>query len=188
MPALGVAVAIIEDGKILLIKREDFDVWALPGGGVEAGESVAQAAIREAREETGLVISLSRLVGLYSRPDWPPSGEHLALFAAVPCGGALLQDTDGEARDATYVARDELPASLVPWHRQRILDALDGIGGGVAWTLTTVWPFERALTRHELYARRDQSGLSRSQFYARYLAPALTEAHLEVGESHTRAQ
>lgn len=71
---------------------------------------------------------------------------------------------------------------------QRILDALDGVGGGVAWTLTTVWPFEHALTRAELYERRDRSGLSRPQFYARYLAPVLKGAHLEVGESGAAAR
>lgn len=84
---------------------------------MEAGESLAQAARREAREETGLDVSLSRMVGVYSRPDWPPDGEHLVLFAAVPRGGTLLQGTDGEARDARYFARDELPESLAPWHR-----------------------------------------------------------------------
>ena len=43
MSVLAVIVAIIEDGKILLTKREDFEVWCLPGGGVEDGESVAEA-------------------------------------------------------------------------------------------------------------------------------------------------
>ena len=43
MPFLGVNVAILEDGKILLTRREDFEVWCLPGGGVDDGESVAQA-------------------------------------------------------------------------------------------------------------------------------------------------
>ena len=181
MPTLGVAVAILDDNRILLIKREDFEVWALPGGGVDAGESLAQAAVREAREETGLEVSLTCLVGVYSRPDWD-HGEHVVLFAAAPIGGCLLQDTDGEALDARYFARQDLPEALVPWHRQRICDALDGVGGGVAWSQTTIWPFAQGMTREEIYNLRDRSGLSRQQFYARYLAPTMTEEHLDVGD------
>ena len=45
MPTLGVAVAILNDNRILLIKREDFEVWALPGGGVDAGESLAHGRV-----------------------------------------------------------------------------------------------------------------------------------------------
>ena len=89
MPTLGVAVAILDNNCILLIKREDFEVWALPGGGVEAGESLARAAVREAREETGLEVSLTRRVGVYSRPDWE-HGEPVVLFAATPLGGCVL--------------------------------------------------------------------------------------------------
>ena len=58
MPTLGVEIAIIEAGKVLLIKRRDFGVWLLPGGGIDAGESAAEAAVREAQEETGLEVEL----------------------------------------------------------------------------------------------------------------------------------
>ena len=67
MPILGTIVAIFKDGKVLLTKRADFEVWCLPGGGVEDGESVAEAAVREAYEETGLVVLLTGVVGVYSR-------------------------------------------------------------------------------------------------------------------------
>ena len=89
MPSLGVNIAIIRSGRILLTKREDLEVWCLPGGGVGAGESVAQAAVRESCEETGLEVQLIRLVGLYSRPGWRDGGDHVVLFAASPVGGVL---------------------------------------------------------------------------------------------------
>ena len=74
MPTYGVEIAVFDAGKVLLIKRRDFQVWALPGGGIDAGESVAQAAVRETREETGLEVELQHLVGVYSRQTrgWTP--------------------------------------------------------------------------------------------------------------------
>ena len=58
MPAITVNVAVIHENQILLTKRGDFEIWCLPSGGVEEGESVAQAAIRETKEETGLDVEL----------------------------------------------------------------------------------------------------------------------------------
>ena len=48
MISIGAGVVIVEDGKVLLVKREDLEVWALPGGGVDEGESLAETAVREA--------------------------------------------------------------------------------------------------------------------------------------------
>ncbi|HXF60662.1 MAG TPA: NUDIX domain-containing protein [Caldilineaceae bacterium] len=79
-PYLGVNVAIFQDNHILLTKREDFEVWCLPGGAVDPHESLAEAAMREALEETGLTVHLTRLVGVYSQPEWL-TGNHIALFA-----------------------------------------------------------------------------------------------------------
>jgi len=58
MSALAVNVAVIHENKILLTQREDFETWILPSGGVEDGESLAQAAIRETKEETGLDVEV----------------------------------------------------------------------------------------------------------------------------------
>ncbi len=64
----GVAAVIFEAGRVLLQRRDDTGRWGLPGGGVEPGESVREAIIREVREETGLEVEPVRLIGVYSDP------------------------------------------------------------------------------------------------------------------------
>src|SRR5579875_788765 len=62
------AIVLNEEGKILLQKRSDTGVWALPGGAMEIGETIGEAAIRETKEETGLDIELENIVGVYTNP------------------------------------------------------------------------------------------------------------------------
>ncbi|MFF4238417.1 NUDIX hydrolase [Actinomadura geliboluensis] len=67
VPSVNVIVTN-DDGDILMIRRTDNDNWAVPGGAVDLGESVAQAAIRETKEETGVDCEITGLVGIYSDP------------------------------------------------------------------------------------------------------------------------
>ena len=101
MPSPMLAADIIieyDDGSIVLVKRkyEPFKgKLALPGGMVEIGETVEQAAMREAKEETGLEIKLNRLVGVYSDPGRDPRGHCVSIaFHATPIGGTLQADSD----------------------------------------------------------------------------------------------
>ena len=159
---LAASVAIMRPSQVLLVQREDFLVWELPGGDVDPGESVGQAAVREAREETGLDVELTGLIGLYSLVG----GEHslvVALFAARAIGGKLAPDPD-EIADAAWFGPDDLPQDLIWWHKQRIADAFAGVRGAV-WKQTGGWPFPPHFTRRELYALRDSLGLSRAQAF-----------------------
>jgi ADP-ribose pyrophosphatase YjhB (NUDIX family) len=174
MPALGATVAIIHDDRILLTLRNDFEVWCLPGGHVDDGEALAQAAVREAREETGLEVELTRLVGVYSKAGWFTAGIHLILFAARPVGG-VLQPQPGEVIEARYFGRDELPDPIVWGHREQILDALAGVGGAAVRSNMIGGPLGPGITRAALYAMRDRSGLSKQAYYLRHLAPAAAE-------------
>src|SRR5262245_58901143 len=65
----GVSAIIVTGEGLLLERRADNQLWGLPGGGVEPGESVRAAVVREVREETGLEVSPGRLIGVYSAPE-----------------------------------------------------------------------------------------------------------------------
>ena len=186
MPTVGVMIAVIKSGQILMTKREDFGVWVLPGGGIEAGESMAQAAVRETREETGLAVALTRLVGIYSRPSWPigdSRGAHAILFAAEVIGGTLLPQPE-EVLEVAFFDPEQLPAPMFWWHRQPIRDAMDGKGGGVAWSQHVEVPFAQnrpQITRQELYERRDRGELPLEQIYSHLCGlPKAEDEVLEV--------
>ncbi len=179
MPVLGVNIAIIHDGKVLLTKRRDFEVWCLPGGEVNDGESLAQAALREAQEEVGLRVQLERLVGVHSRPQWLSTGSHVVLFAAKITGGQLCIQPQ-EVLEARFFSLDELPDGMLLGHKQQILDALMGVCGAV-WRHDGEWNFKPGMTRQQLYELRDHSGVSPAEFYLSQVAKPIPDGeHREV--------
>jgi ADP-ribose pyrophosphatase YjhB (NUDIX family) len=167
LPSLGASAVIVEDGRILLIKREDFKVWALPGGTVESGETTAQAAIREVKEETGLDVELSRLVGIYSSPRWHDGGDHVLSYEGKALSTELVKQSE-ETVDADFFDANNLPEPLVWWHRRRISDALSGITG-VACLQDRVWPLGD-ISRQDLYEAVRESGMSKAEFYTEHFS------------------
>jgi ADP-ribose pyrophosphatase YjhB (NUDIX family) len=170
-----VSIAIIEDETILLTLREDFEVWCMPGGELDAGESVADAARREVREEIGLEIELTRLVGVYSRVVWRP--HHDFLFTARIVGGALNPDPR-EVVEARFFPLSALPEHMITGQREHLADVLSGQTGNVVTEQVHEMP-GLSLSRAELYAQRDQSGLSRREFYLRNI-PLLKPERIQV--------
>ena len=123
-PLLAVdAVILFQDG-IVLIKRDNppfAGSYALPGGFVEVGETVEAAASREACEETGLVIELQGLVGIYSNPARDPRGHVVSAAFLAKGSGVLLAGSD--ARFAKVFPLESLPP-LAFDHDEIIRDAL----------------------------------------------------------------
>lgn len=104
--------------RVLLVKRRDFPVWVLPGGGIETGESVKEAAIREVREETGFKVELSRKVTKYITAD----KKTVTLFEGRVIKGRARPSLESE--EVCYFPLTNLPVSLFPAHKKRIEDAL----------------------------------------------------------------
>ena len=102
---LGVWCAVLRDGDLLLSKRSDLNVWALPGGRLDAGESLPDAAAREVEEETGLHVANLRPVGLYYLAGWRRLN---ILFAGEAAGGELRGRT-AETRDNRFFPLAALP-------------------------------------------------------------------------------
>lgn len=161
--ALTVNAIVIRSGQVLLMKREDFQVWGVPGGHVDPEESVAEAAVREAKEETGYDVALGALIGVYSAiGDWQDM--HACAFMATvgpeepgPLG------TPEEVADLGWFDIDRLPGDTIWWHAARIADAVAGRSGlVVAQRIRS--PLGR-LDREALYAARDASGMSRLDFF-----------------------
>ncbi len=180
MPGIAVNVAVMQEGKILLTQREDFETWILPSGGVEEGESVAQAAIRETKEETGLDVELTRLVGIYSRLGNMPGG-HAVLFTARPIGGEIKYQP-GETIAVEWFPFDAIPSPLSVGHKKRIEDAVAGASGvAVLQEVSAVNPDSENLTWHELIKRRDQSELPRQAFWIKMIEQTTLREETEVG-------
>src|SRR5512138_971831 len=87
---LGVMCTVSQDKRLLLSRRGDLNVWALPGGRLDAGERLAEAAAREVEEETGLTVQPLHPIGLYYLAGWQRMN---VLYAAKPTGGSL-KNTD----------------------------------------------------------------------------------------------
>ena len=123
-PKLMVDVVIPSEKGVVLVRRgsEPYEgQWALPGGFVEVGETVREAAVREAAEETGLAVEVSRLVGVYSDPDRDPRGHNVSVvFLVRVLSGQMKAASDAAEVDVLDPAGVELAFD----HRRIIDDAM----------------------------------------------------------------
>lgn len=126
-PLLTVDLIIeVDKGKkIVLIKRKNPPYgWALPGGFVEYGETVEEAALREAMEETGLEVELKRQFHTYSDPSRDPRG-HMVSVVLIGVGRGNLRGGD-DACEARAFDLSDLPQDIVFDHAKIIQDYIEG--------------------------------------------------------------
>ncbi|ONI79105.1 NUDIX hydrolase [Kribbella sp. ALI-6-A] len=116
VPSVNVVIEN-EAGEVLVIQRSDNGNWAVPGGAIDLGESMTQAAIRETREETGIECEITGLIGIYTDP------KHIILYTS---NGEARQEFSillkGRALSGTPTPSDE--STKVEWVATSQLDSL----------------------------------------------------------------
>lgn len=111
------AIIELDDGRIVLIERKNFPSgWAIPGGFVDPGESLAEATRREAMEETGLQVHVRELFHVYSRPWRDPRGD--TVSAVYHCTATGEPRGGSDARTARAFAPRALPEQIAFDHRK----------------------------------------------------------------------
>ena len=129
----GVTAVVIKGrDEVLLQLRRDTQTWAPPSGGVEPGETVAQCAVREVLEETGIEVLPEAIVAVLSGADYDvtyPNGDQLAtvttVFRCRPLNFVLPRVNDDESQDVRYFKCGLLPENMLPRHRWMISLALN---------------------------------------------------------------
>jgi 8-oxo-dGTP diphosphatase len=127
MPLVGVGSIIIEGDRVLLVKRAHPPIqgqWSIPGGVLEVGEMVREAAVREAQEETGLRVEAGELLGVYDRILRDPERRvqyHYVLidFLCRRVGGELIAASD--AAEVRWFTRQELSGLNLPEDTQDVI-------------------------------------------------------------------
>lgn len=131
VPSVNIAVSN-DAGDLLLIRRTDNDNWALPGGGIELGESLTQAAVRETREESGIDCEVTGLSGIYTDPghvilytsDGEVRQEFSIVLTAHAIGGEPTPST--ESSEVRWVSRGDLPGYAMDQSmRKRVTHVLE---------------------------------------------------------------
>ncbi|MET7923914.1 NUDIX domain-containing protein [Streptomyces sp. NPDC005349] len=125
------AVVVNDSGALLMIHRTDNDLWAIPGGGHDVGESIADTVVREVEEETGIEVVVQDIVGLYTNPhhvmaydDGEVRQQFSICFHARPVGGELR--TSSESSEVRWVSPADIDTLNVhPSIRLRIQHGLD---------------------------------------------------------------
>jgi ADP-ribose pyrophosphatase YjhB (NUDIX family) len=127
-PVVGGAAAVIDaEGTILLMRRADNHLWAMPGGQMEVGETPAEAVVRETYEETGIQCIPKALVGVYDSRIWDKGVPHHVYkftFLCEPLSEQNHGDFDRhETLETRWFAENDLPEDLYEGHFKRISDA-----------------------------------------------------------------
>jgi ADP-ribose pyrophosphatase YjhB (NUDIX family) len=130
VPSVTVIVTDRE-GRLLMVHRTDNDLWSIPGGAMDLGESIADAAVRETKEETGLDVEVTGIVGIYTNPrhvmaydDGEVRQQFSVCFASRLLGGELR--TSSETNEVRFVDRSTLARLTIhPSIRLRIRHYLE---------------------------------------------------------------
>lgn len=133
LPSAGVCIQDNE-GRFLLVRLKTVpgEHWSWPGGMLEVGETISQATIREMEEETGLRVKLTRLIGVYSGPNYTvrySNGDQVeytcVMFAGEVIGGAMSESDNTEIMETGYFSLEEMAKlPMIEGYRRIAHDAI----------------------------------------------------------------
>ncbi|RIR29883.1 NUDIX hydrolase [Mycobacteroides abscessus] len=113
-------IVVRDDGRVLVIKRDDNGHWEAPGGVLELDESFEAGVQREVLEETGLAVMVERLTGVYKNLT---HGIVALVYRCRPAGGE--PHSTEEAREIRWMTKEEVQSAMVPAFGVRVLDAFE---------------------------------------------------------------
>lgn len=113
-------IVVRDDGRVLVIKRDDNGHWQAPGGVLELDESFEAGVRREVLEETGLEVAVERLTGVYKNLT---HGIVALVYRCRPVGGET--HSTEEAREIRWMTKEEVQSAMVPAFGARVLDAFE---------------------------------------------------------------
>jgi 8-oxo-dGTP diphosphatase len=139
-----VTVIVLDGDQVLLHRRRDYGIiWALPGGGINPGESMPDAAAREVLEETGYEVAIDRFAGQYHLPQVPVGGQMIHVYTAHVTGGEPI-DSGPETLAVGWFPLDRMPFTVYKDARRYIRDAVDELPSDEVRTILLPLP-ERLL-------------------------------------------
>lgn len=157
--SLGSVIAIIftpDKKKILLIKRRDVPMWALPGGGIDPDETSQQAVVREALEETGLEVRIVRQTALYSPLNKLTKETHVFECTPIDEGAALKLSPTDETLEAAFFPIGNLPTPFFFLHFDWLTDAQRHLPGMIRAPISqvTYWKLFLYFCKHPIQVLR----------------------------------
>ena len=118
-----------EKGQVLLQRRQDKNKWGFPGGAMELGESAESVVKREIKEETGLDVTVSKLIGIYTDYyDEYPNGDKaqcITIFLELKKVSGELSYSDEETLELRYFSLNEVPDLVNKQHEEFLKDIID---------------------------------------------------------------
>jgi len=131
---IGARLVLVQEGRVLLIRHTYMPGWHFPGGGVEPGETAAEAARREGLEETGFAAEGPlRLHGLFLNASPATNRDHVAVYVAADVRQVRDFRRDAEIAEIGWFAPDELPGGVDPGTARRLAEIFAGTTPDERW-------------------------------------------------------